>query len=292
MRILVTGARGQLGKLLVEQLNEAHAVTGIDIQELDITNRVETQHFIEDLRPELVIHCAALTNVDYCAEHPDDALIVNGYGTQHIALGCQSVGAEMVHISTNEVFDGTNTGVQLEYDHTGPTANSYAYSKWVAEQMVRDLVPRHYIVRFSWLFAHGGRNFIHAILNRAASGQPLKVVTNEVAVPTYATHVTAGLLKLIETHHYGIYHLVNEGRASRWAFARQILDLAGYPDTPIEKISAAEYPRPSRPPEYSVLRNFAAARLGIQLPTWQEAVAEFLDTEGLLVRNVVNEGQA
>lgn len=284
MHILVTGARGQLGKLLVERLSQAHTVTGIDIQELDLTNRVATQQFITDLQPHLVIHCAALTNVDYCAEHPDEALTVNGYGTQHVALGCQTVGAALVHISTNEVFDGTNTGVQLEYDRTHPTSNPYAYSKWVAEQMVRDLVPRHMIVRFSWLFAHGGKNFIHAILNRAASGQPMRVVTNEVAVPTYANDVAEALEKLIETQHYGIYHLVNEGRASRWTFARHILDLAGYQATPIEKITVAEYPRPSRPPEYSVLRNFAAARLGIQLRSWQDAVAAFLEKEGLLVK--------
>jgi dTDP-4-dehydrorhamnose reductase len=281
MRILVTGAQGQLGRLLVSQLSDTHEVVGVDLQEMDITDRLRTYWFVQEVQPSLVIHAAALTQVDYCAQHPDEALRVNAYGTQHVALACQRAGAELLYVSTNEVFDGANTNAYLEYDLTRPT-NPYGYSKWVGEQMVRDVVPRHYIVRTSWLFAHGGRNFIHAILNRAASGQPLRVVVNEVSTPTYTTDLADAICRLIETHHYGIYHLVNEGRASRWAFARHILDITGYRDTPIERISAAEYPRPSRPPEYAVLRNFAAAQLGIVLRPWQEAVEAFCRAENIL----------
>ncbi len=278
MRILVTGAKGQVGRELMRQLALDHSVTGIDIEELDITDGQRVLEFITDLKPEIVIHLAALTNVDYCAKHPDKALWINGYGTRNVALGCQAVDATLVHISTNEVFDGTNTGAYLEYDATKPV-NPYAYSKWVAERMVRDLVKRHYIVRLSWLFAHGGRNFIHAILGRAKSGQPLRVVVNEVATPTYNPDAVAAIIQLMTTGMYGIYHLTNEGRASRWDFARYVLDIAGFQDTPIERISSYEYPRTSKPPEYAVLRNFAAARLGIKLRPWQDAVRAFCEIE-------------
>lgn len=281
MRILVTGASGQLGSVLVDLLSAEHDVTGIDIQELDIADVGPTRQFIETLKPELVIHCAALTNVDYCAEHPDEALWINGYGARNVALGCQAIDAAMLHISTNEVFDGTNTGVYLEYDQTR-AINPYGYSKWVAEQMVRDLVKRHYIVRLSWLFAHGGRNFIHAILNRAKEGKTLRVVVNEVAVPTYVHDLAEAIVQLMGTGVYGIYHLVNEGRASRWDFARHILDITGFKNTPIERISSYEYPRASTPPEYAVLRNFAATQLGITLRPWEEAVFAFCEAEALI----------
>jgi len=288
MHILITGAQGRLGQQLATQFATSdHTITGIDIDTVDITDRASVQQVFDTATPELVIHCAALTAVDYCAEHPDEALATNAFGTQNIALACQQRDATLVYISTNEVFAGRTFRAHLEYDRPEPI-NAYGYSKWVGEQVVRDLVRRHYIVRPSWLFAHGGRNFIQTILGRAETGQPLRVVTNEISAPTYNNDLAAALAQLITTQQYGIYHLVNEGYASRYAFARLVLDLAGYPDTPIEPIALAEYPRASRPPEYALLRNMAGARLGIVLRPWQDAVVAFLATEGLLKATDVN----
>lgn len=282
MNILITGADGRLGSNLVTLLNARdHAVTGIDLYNADITQRDVVKRVFDAVRPDIVLHCAALTAVDYCAEHPDEALEVNAFGTQNIALACQKHNAALLYVSSNEVFEGCASRECLEYDRPIPI-NPYGYSKWVGEQIVRDLVRRHYIVRTSWLFAQGGRNFIHAILERAAHGEPLRVVTNEVSTPTYTNDLAESITNLITTSQYGIYHLVNEGHASRFEFARYALDLAGYRDTPIEPIALAEYPRASRPPEYAVLRNMAAARLGIVLRPWRDAVAAFLRAEGLL----------
>lgn len=278
MRIIVTGAGGNLGHTLVDLLNPIHDVIGLDHGDLEITNRVQVLERIKHLEPELVINTAALTNVDYCAENPDHALQINGYSVKNLVLGCQAVNAELLQISTNEVFDGTNTKSYLEYDATNPI-NPYGYSKLVAERIVSDLLPKHYIVRTSWLFAHGGRNFIQAVLNRAESGQSLRVVVNEVASPTYTTDLAEAIAQLIDTQSYGTYHLVNEGRASRWVFARYILDIVGYENVSVERISSYEYQRASTPPEYGVLRNFAAAQLGIQLRNWREAVEAFLQAE-------------
>lgn len=278
MKIVVTGANGQLGRVLTSTLERTHTVIGIDLNQLNVTDQAAVMAFMLDYKPDMVIHAAALTRVDYCAENPDEALWVNAYGTKHVALACQAVDAVMVYISSNEVFDGTNSRFYLEYDQPHPI-NPYGYSKWVGEQMVRDLLTRFYIVRTSWLFGHGGRNFIHVMRDLAVQGKPLRVVVNEVSTPTYVLDLVDGLGRLIETKQFGIYHLVNEGRASRWTFARTILDLIGYADTPIEKITAAEYKRASTPPEYTVLRNFAGASLGIQLRNWQEAVAAFLAYE-------------
>lgn len=278
MRILVTGAGGQLGRALTSTLNVEHDVRGMSHVDMDITDLARVRAVVRDFQPEVILHGAALTKVDYCAEHPDEALWINGYGTQHVALAAAENEAALLYISSNEVFDGTHTGGYLEHDVPHPI-NPYGYSKWIGEQMVRQHVLRHYIVRTSWIFGHGGRNFIHVIRNLAKNGQSLRVVVNDVATPTYTHDLAEGIAKLIQTSIYGTYHLINEGRASRWAFARHILDLSGYGEMPIEKISAAEFRRASTPPEYAVLRNFAAAKRGIVLRPWQEAVAAFLQIE-------------
>jgi dTDP-4-dehydrorhamnose reductase len=260
------------------QKTQVDTVTGIDIDSVNITDSASVQQLFESVKPELVIHCAALTAVDYCAEHPDEALAVNGLGAQIIAQMCQSTDAAMVFVSTNEVFDGKERRAYLEYDRPAPI-NAYGYSKWVGEQMVRDLVRKHFIVRTSWLFAHGGRNFIQTILRMANENKPLRIVVNELSSPTYNDDLAGAIIRLVATGRYGIYHLVNEGQCSRYQFARHILNLAGYTETPIEPIALAEYRRASCPPEHAVLRNFAATQLGITLRPWQEALAAFFETE-------------
>jgi dTDP-4-dehydrorhamnose reductase len=145
--------------------------------------------------------------------------------------------------------------------------------------MVRDLVRRHFVVRISWLFAHTGKNFLQKMVSLAAENRPLSVVTDEVACPTYAEDLVPALARLVQTGRYGIYHLVNEGSASRYDFARHILHCYGFKDYPITPIISAQYPRPSRPPTYSALTNFIAAQMGIQLRPWREAVAAFVERE-------------
>ena len=281
MHILITGANGQLGRQLVDVLQNNHTVASYGRDELDITDPELTAHRIRNFHPDLIIHTAALTKVDYCAENPEQALWINGYGTQHVAYAAREVDAALVYVSTNEVFDGQNTDAYLEHDRANPI-NPYGYSKWVGEQTVMQLLQKYFIVRVSWLFGHGGNNFVHTMRRLADEHDKLRVVVNEVATPTYVNDFADGLAQLINTRYYGIYHLVNEGRASRWAFARHILDLSGYGDKEIERIAAAEFPRLSKPPEYAVLRNFAAARRGIVLRDWREAVEDFLQKEAAM----------
>ncbi|MCL4247775.1 MAG: dTDP-4-dehydrorhamnose reductase [Anaerolineae bacterium] len=283
MRILITGAAGRLGSLLVARLQENHDVIGVDLADFDITDFQVTRGFIVDAAPELVIHAAAWTDVDGCAREPDKALLMNGYGTQHVALGAAVAGAAMLYVSSNEVFDGKRPHAYREYDPTSP-ANPYGYSKWVGEQVVMRHAARHYIVRTAWLFAHGGKNFIQAILNAAQAGKTIRVVVDEVANPTYTNDLAAAITQLIATERYGLYHFVNEGICSRYVFARYILDRAGYTDTPITPIASAEWQRASTPPPYSPLANTAGRALGIHLRTWQAAVDAFLDTEDLLAK--------
>ena len=279
MRIVVIGADGNIGGRLAPILQaREHDVLGYTWQDMDITSKDAVLDMMSQRRPELVIHCAGMTNVDRCAEQPDEALRVNGAGTRIVALACQRFGSALCYLSTNEVFDGERGTSYLEYDVPNPI-NAYGYSKWVGEQAVRDLQPPHYIVRTSWVFSHTGQNFLQRIVAKATAGEPLSVVTSEVASPTYCDDLVAALADLVQTGMYGTYHLTNEGRASRYEFARAILDAYGFTDYPITPVIGAQFPRPSRPPVYAVLRNFMAAQMGIQLRPWREAIAAFVARE-------------
>jgi dTDP-4-dehydrorhamnose reductase len=279
MRILVTGADGRVGQRLCDVLAaQGHAIIGSVHKTPDIADLQPVLDYVRDAAPALVVHLAALTDVDYCAREPDEALRVNGIGTQHVALACQALGIPLCYVSTNEVFDGERSAPYLEYDAPRPL-NPYGYSKWVGEQAVRDLVPRYYIVRTSWLLAHGGANFAQKIISRARAGAPLSVVTDEIASPTYVEDLVPALAALIVTARYGIYHLVNEGAASRYELARHILDCCGLADVPITPIRLADFVRDSRPPACSILRNFNAAHIGIRLRPWQDAIAAFVARE-------------
>jgi len=280
-RILVTGAKGRLGGRLVEVLSAQYSeIIGVDVDEFDVADFDAARTFIAAAQPDLVIHAAAWTDVDGCAREPEKAIQINGFGAQNMALAAAAVNAPILYVSTNEVFDGESRTPYREYDPQRPI-NAYGYSKFVGERAVMTLNPRHYIVRTSWVFAHGGKNFIQTMLNAAKAGKPLRVVVDEIACPTYNNDLADAIARLITTERYGVYHCTNAGACSRYAFARAILDRAGYAETPIQPLLSHQWARPSTPPHYSPLENLAGRGLGIELRTWQAAVDAFMKHEGL-----------
>lgn len=275
MRIFITGHKGQLGRVLRARLvADGHTILGGDLPEWEMTRADQVMESLRVFSPEIVIHAAALTDVDYCAEHPREAVRVNGVGTYNVALACREVDALLVAISTNEVFDGRAGRAYQEYDQRNPI-NAYGYSKFVAEQVVERFAPHYMIVRTSWLYASGGVNFIHKIIARARGGERLRVVVDEVSTPTSVIDLAAALMDLIKTGRPGIYHLVNAGECSRHEFAQEIVRLLGL-DVPIEPISLADFVRPSSPPLYAPLANVFGAAAGVELRPWQQALAEFV----------------
>ncbi|KAA3661306.1 MAG: dTDP-4-dehydrorhamnose reductase [Chloroflexi bacterium] len=274
MRIFITGGKGQLGTALQHQLSE-HEVTAVDLPELDITNREALFTAVSAASPHLIIHCAAYTNVDGCVKNPALAYRVNGMGTQNVALAALEFNAEMLHISTNEVFAGDRPDGYEEWMPMNPI-NPYGRSKAAAEAHIRHILNRFYIVRTAWVFAPGGRNFIHAILDRATTNGQLKVVTDEVANPTYVNDLAEAIEKLIYTQQYGIYHLTNSGSCSRWEFANEIIKLASLTNITNEPILSKVYKRPSTPPPYAAMHNITGTAIGITLRPWQEALAEYM----------------
>ncbi len=275
MRILITGHKGQLGRALWAALEAGHDLLGLDLPEADITDRVALTATVRDFRPHLILHPAAMTDVDGCARDPALAYRVNGMGTQNVALAAAEVGAELLYVSTNEVFDGEADAPYDEWAARHPV-NAYGRSKLAGEWYVEHLLRRFYIVRTAWLYAPGGRNFPHRILQLADEHGHLRVVADEIGNPTYVADLAEAIVRLIETHAYGIYHLVNEGIASRYDFALEILRLSGRGDLPVEPIPQVAYTRASTPPRYAPLANNAAAALGIRLRPWKAALADFL----------------
>jgi dTDP-4-dehydrorhamnose reductase len=274
MRIFITGIKGQLGQALQTALVD-HNVTGIDLPECDISDRSQIQAAISEAAPDIVIHCAAMTDVEGCARDPQAAYRTNGLGTQNVALACQASDAALLYVSTNEVFDGSADRPYLEFDATSPI-NAYARSKLSGEWYARHLSPRFYIVRTAWLYAPGGRNFPHRIIQLADERGRLAVVTDEVGSPTYVVDLARAIRQLIATGQYGVYHFVNAGVCSRYEFAREILRLTGRSAVPLEPTTLSAFQRHSTPPPYTPLANAAGAAIGIHLRPWEQALAEFL----------------
>lgn len=272
MRVLITGHKGQLGRALLARFPGA---SGVDLPEVDITQPGALNTAIAETRPELILHCAAWTDVDGAARDPQAAYKANGLGTQNVALAAAQAGAALAYISTNEVFDGAKSTPYSEFDAPNPI-NSYGQSKRAGEWFTQNLCPQFYIIRIAWLTAPGGRNFVHRIIQLADERGALKVVTDEVANPTFVNDLADALVKLVNTGQYGVYHLTNSGHCSRYEYARKILELSGRAHISVEPIALAEYPRPSTPPKFAPLANTAAAALGIALRPWEEALAEFL----------------
>jgi len=278
LRIAITGHKGQLGTALLNALAGAELL-GLDLPEHDITDPLAIRETIVEFRPDVVIHGAAMTNVDGCEREPEKAYRINTLGTQNVAIACEQCGAAMVHVSTNDIFDGKLGRPYYEWDTASPQS-VYAHSKAAAEFFVRTLLNRFYIVRTSWLYARGGENFITKIIRAADQHGQLRVVTDEVASPTYAPDLAQAISQLIGTEHFGIYHFTNSGRCSRYEWAKKLLELSGRGDVPVEPITADQWERAAPPPLYAPIPTYVGAALGITLRPWDDALRDYFANDG------------
>ena len=279
MHILLVGASGQLGRALINYYRQQSGdrLTLWQRPAVDITQPTIVQQ-LAALAPDVVINAAAWTNVDGAEAQPDAAYAANALGPKYLALGCRRCGAALVHVSSNEVFPGVPGQRYREYDLPGPKG-VYARSKLAGELATQQVLDRLYLVRTAWLFGPGGVNFPSKITAAADKHGQLRVVADEVGNPTYAPDVAAAIAHLVRTEQYGTYHLVNDGQASRFAFAQATLQVNGRGHIPVAPITAAEWPRPVTPPLHAVLVNQAAAALGIELRPWQDALRVYVTAE-------------
>jgi len=275
MRIVVTGAEGQLGVALLRSLAPHGKVIGVDLADLDVTHP-DCADRVAALDPDWVVHAAAMTDVDGCERDPAGATAVNAEGTRRVAEGCRRADAGLVYLSTDYVFDGRKRTPYTEEDIPAPL-NAYGRSKLEGERGVRRLVSRWLIVRTAWLYGTHGKNFVKTILGKVKAGERLRVVDDQVGSPTYAADVAGGVARLLAQGRTGLFHVTNSGSCSWYAFTREILRRTGAEVGSVDRITADELNRPARRPAYSVLENAAWKAAGLPpLRPWPDALAAML----------------
>ena len=274
MRILITGGHGQLGRALQAAL-VGEEVTALGHSDLDVTDPESVSAVISRVDPEVVIHAAAWTDTAGCERDPERALHVNGEGAGVVAEACHASGATMLYVSSNEVFDGEQSDPYVEDDGPNPI-NVYGRSKHEGEQRVQSALEHPCIIRTSWLYGPGRDSFPEKILNAARQQNALRLVTDEVASPTWTVDLALAIASLAHAGASGIYHLTNTGACSRKEWAEEIVRLAGLNDISIEATTQSEFGAPFRKPPFSALANTNAARLGVTLRRWQEALVDHI----------------
>ena len=265
-----------LGTELVALFRREFDVTPADVAEFDMRDAAATDAFVAEAKPAVIINCAAYTDVDGAEGDPEAAFDVNASGAENVAAAAERVGARVVQVSTDYVFDGTGDTPYAETDETRPLG-VYGRSKLAGERKVAETCSDALIVRTAWLYGHAGPNFIEKMLSLASSGRHLRVVDDQVGAPTNVRDLAGAILELIAVEATGVVNATNAGSCSWFGFAREILDLAGLEDVPIEPVTSGEFPRPAPRPGYSVL---SLARLvsltGKEPRSWQDALAEYL----------------
>jgi dTDP-4-dehydrorhamnose reductase len=277
-KILVTGAKGQLGKELVALLYaKGHLVLAVDLPGFDLTDAGAVTDYLTGERPDFVFHCAAYTDVEGAEQKPEYASEINSRATAHLASGVQKLSATLAYFSTDFVFDGRRKMPYTE-DMTPHPLCSYARSKLAGEMEVAKNCRRHFIIRTAWLFGDSPNAFPLKILAQAKAGTPLKVVNDQHGSPTCAQDLAVGLLPLLESSAYGLYHLTNSGTATWYELAKETLALAGFSDYPIKPVTGKEFPAKAKRPAYSVLdcRKYTTT-FGVKLRHWRTALAEYIN---------------
>ncbi len=282
MKILVTGAKGQLGSDIVfELIGRGHTVIGVDKEEMDITDIHSVSCILHKEMPDAVIHCAAWTAVDAAEESENGKIcrLVNKTGTENVAAVCREISAVMMYMSTDYVFDGSGEKPWNPNDKRAPL-NVYGQTKYEGELAVEQL-EKYFIVRTSWVYGIAGKNFVKTVLRLAASNKKLSFVCDQFGSPTYTRDLSTLLADMIVTDKYGIYHASNEGICSWYEFTLEILRQAGITGVEVAPITADEYNAPARRPQNSRLNKDKLAEMGFErLPHWQDALSRYLAETG------------
>jgi dTDP-4-dehydrorhamnose reductase len=262
-----------LGREVVRAAAAAnHAVVALTRDDLDVGDAGAVERVLGDERPDAVVNCAAYTDVDGAERDPDAAMAVNGAGAGALADAAAAIGAAVVYPSTDYVFDGRASHPYVESDPTAP-ATAYGTSKLAGEHLTAAANPRHHIARTSWLFGIGGGNFVETMLRLGAEREVVDVVTDQVGSPTYAVHLAAALVTVLESRAYGVWHLTGTGSCTWFELARATFARAGMP-TEVRPTTAAQMARPAPRPAYSVLAS--ERREAVRLPHWLDGLAGYL----------------
>ena len=293
MKILITGSNGQLGNELQKIVATGRAEIGsvseqiknsevfaLDVDKLDITKLEQVKTVLKEINPDVVINCAAATNVDGCEANKDLALKINAIGAKNLAIVSEEIGAKLVQVSTDYVFSGVGEIPLNESDLVAPYS-VYGKTKLLGEEYVREFSSKYYIVRTAWLYGYVGHNFVYTMMRLGKEKESLSVVNDQLGNPTSANDLAYHILKLIETDEYGVYHCTGKGECSWYDFAAEIMKLAGRNCT-VNPCTSEEYkamyPNSAKRPEYSSLDNMMIrCTVGDEMRDWKDALKTFMD---------------
>ena len=293
MKILITGSNGQLGNELQKIVSTGKAEIGavseeiknaevfaMDVDILDITNLEQVKKVLNEVKPDVVINCAAATNVDGCEANQDLAFKINSLGPRNLAMVAEELGAKIVQVSTDYVFSGVGEAPLKECDLVAPVS-VYGKTKLLGEEFVRDFSTKYYIVRTAWLYGYVGHNFVYTMMKLGKDRDTLNVVNDQLGNPTHTNDLAYHILKLIQTEEYGVYHCTGKGECSWYNFASEIMKLSGRNCT-VNPCTSEEYksmyPNSADRPAYSSLDNMMLrCTIGDEMRDWKDALKTFMD---------------
>lgn len=274
--IIVTGCSGQLGRAVNKLLagNPEYCLINTDVGELDITDIDKVIPFVKEAKPYAIINCAAHTGVDACETEEEKAYLINAIGPRNLSIASQHIGAKLIHISTDYVFDGKAAKPYREFDQTNPQG-MYGRTKLAGENFVRDFSDRYFIIRTAWLYGEG-KNFVKTMLRLSETNDTVRVVGDQYGSPTSASQLANAIACLLPTDNYGIFHGTCEGSCSWAEFAAEIFRLAKK-STSVQAITTQEYNAPAPRPAYSVLENYMLRlTTDFRFADWHDAIAEYI----------------
>ena len=287
MKILITGSKGQLGNELQDIIKTGKAEIGhvseeiknaevfpLDVEELDITNLEQVKSVLNEIKPDVVINCAAATNVDGCETNKDLAFKINAVGPKNLAMVCEQINAKLVQVSTDYVFSGLGETPLTEYDLTEPHS-VYGKTKLLGEKYVKEFSSKYYIVRTAWLYGYVGKNFVYTMMTLGKEKESLNVVNDQKGNPTHANDLAYHILKLIGTEEYGIYHCTGKGECTWYEFAKLIMELNGS-ECIVNPCISEEFKTIAKRPAYSSLDNMMLrCTIGDEMREWKDALKGF-----------------
>ena len=279
-KIWVCGSRGQIGQAVNDVVDKLEfEMLDTDMDDLDVTDTDEVLRFGEMNRPDIIINCSGMTDIEACEENPSMAYKVNALGARNLAIVASKMQAKMVQLSTDDVFDGKSTAPYTEFDRTNPVT-IYGKSKLAGENYVKEFTSKHFIVRSTWVYGKGS-NFITNFLQRVEAGGEIAVASDQFGSPTSANELARFLLHLVHTSECGTYHATNRGICSRYAFAEEILKMTGKQVT-LQPVPTLMDELSKVRPAYAVLDNFIMSMVPVyDFPQWQDSLREYLTERGL-----------
>ena len=289
MKILITGCHGQLGNELISILKSGKSEIGeipaklmnaeicaVDIDSLDISDVAAVKSFVSAEKPDVIINCAAMTNVDGCESDYETAFKVNAMGVRNLAMAAKTCGAKLIHVSTDYVFAGDGVRPYVEWDKVDPQS-AYGASKALGEKYALEFNDKSFVVRTAWLYGYIGKNFVKTVRRILKERGSMTVVNDQRGNPTNANDLAHHLLKLAVTEEYGIYHCTAKGECTWYDFAKKIAELSGYGDV-VKPCTSDEFPSPTKRPSYSSLRNLALeCTVGDEMRDWEAAIENYIE---------------